>query len=99
MDEWNPKCDTVRDRIFTAAGSLFSELSRLDGGEMNIGQAGQVVNIGRRRIAELRRLLRQAEGMEMDTIVDAFDGLDLDLLNDQLDRIQADIRRAMLGGG
>ena len=96
-EEWNAKCDRMRDRISTTVRSLLLELSRMDG-NMTVGSAGLIVNTGRRKLAELERLLDQAKDLEMDTIVDSFDGLDMELIKDQLDRLQADIRRVRSGG-
>jgi len=95
--EWNKKSDDLRDRIDTTVRSLLIELSGIDD-NMTIGYAGQIAQGATRKLAELKRMLKAAEELEMDTIVKSYDGLDFDLIQDRIDALKLMIRRARGGG-
>lgn len=95
-EEWNRKSDRLRDRIQTTASALMIEAARMNNAG-TVGSVGLAVNVARRKMAELKRYLREAEDLEMDTIIDSFEGLDLDLLSDQIERRGAEVRRVRNG--
>lgn len=96
-DEWNKKSDDLRDRIDTTVRSLLIELSGIDD-SMTIGYAGQIAQGATKKLAELKRMLRDAEDLEMGTIVKSYDELDFDLIEDRINSLKTMIRRARGGG-
>ncbi|MFG0305156.1 MAG: hypothetical protein ACF8Q5_02940 [Phycisphaerales bacterium JB040] len=95
-EEWNRKSDRLRDRIQTTATALLLEANRMNNAG-TVGSVGLAVNVARRKMAELKRYLNEAEDLEMDDIIGSFDGLDLDLLEDQIERRGAEVRRVRNG--
>ena len=92
-EEWGEKSDRMRDQILTTTKALFAEYARAFGSN-DLATVGGAVRNGRKELARLRRLLNDAQGLEMETIVESFEDLDLDEFQDDFERRARDVKTA-----
>lgn len=90
-EKWSDRSQRMRDRILTTFKALIAEYARSQGGGDFRMVNGAIIN-GRKELARLRRYLRDAEDLEMETIIESFeDFIDLDEIQDDFERRERDV--------
>ena len=96
MDEWNDESADLRESLETVAASFSSNIDRFNATN-RYSIALNALRESRKDLARWKRLLRDAEDLEMDAIIEGFD-IDHEYWSDELKTRQDDLMRMRLGG-
>lgn len=96
MDEWNDESIDLRESLETVAASFFDDIARYESTN-RYSTALNALNGARKDLARWEKLLKDAEELEMDAIIEGFD-IDHDYWSDALKTRRDELVRRLRGG-